>query len=42
MFESSFNATAVKDMQLPKLASGIYVVQMATEKGTLNKKITVH
>lgn len=42
VFESSFNATAVKDMQLPKLASGIYVVQMATEKGTLNKKITVH
>jgi hypothetical protein len=29
-------------MQLPKLASGIYVVQMATEKRTLNKKITVH
>jgi hypothetical protein len=41
VFETSFNATAVKDMQLPKLASGIYVVQLATEKGTLNKKITL-
>ena len=41
VFETSFNATGVKDMQLPKLASGIYVVQLATEKGTLNKKITL-
>jgi hypothetical protein len=41
VFETSFNATGVKDMQLPKLASGIYVVQLATENGTLNKKITL-
>ncbi|WP_445747987.1 T9SS type A sorting domain-containing protein [Polaribacter sp.] len=41
VFENSFNASAVKDLQLPKLASGIYVVQLATEKGTLNKKITL-
>ena len=41
VFETSFNATGVKDMQLPKLANGIYVVQLATEKGTLNKKITL-
>ena len=41
VFENSFNATAVKDLKLPKLASGIYVVQLATEKGTLNKKITL-
>jgi len=41
VFETSFNATGVKDMQLPKLGSGIYVVQLTTEKGTLNKKITL-
>lgn len=41
VFENSFNASGVKDMQLPRLASGIYVVQLATEKGTLNKKITL-
>jgi hypothetical protein len=41
VFENSFNATGVKDMQLPKLASGIYLVQLGTEKGTLNKKITL-
>jgi hypothetical protein len=41
VFETSFNATGVKDMQLPKLTSGIYVVQLATENGILNKKITV-
>ncbi len=39
VFETSFNATAVKDMQLPKLASGIYVVHLVSEKGILQKKI---
>ncbi|MBG7612219.1 T9SS type A sorting domain-containing protein [Polaribacter sp. BAL334] len=39
VFETSFDATGVNDMQLPKLIHGIYVVQLTTENGTLNKKI---
>jgi hypothetical protein len=41
VFETSFNATGVKDMQLPKVSIGIYVVQLTTDKGILNKKITL-
>ena len=37
----SFEANGVKDISLPKLATGIYVVQLQTEKGQLNKKIVL-
>ncbi|PQJ81349.1 T9SS type A sorting domain-containing protein [Polaribacter glomeratus] len=36
---SSFNAAEVKDISLPKLATGVYIVQLETVKGKLNKKI---
>lgn len=38
---TTFNTTGIKDITLPKLATGIYIVQLETEKGTLNKKITL-
>jgi hypothetical protein len=41
VFATSFNSVGVKDMNLPTLAKGIYVVQLETESGKLNKKITL-
>jgi hypothetical protein len=39
--ETSFNTNGVQDISLPKLATGIYIVQLETETGKLNKKITL-
>jgi hypothetical protein len=38
---TSFKGTGVNDLTLPTLAKGIYLVQLATEKGTINKKIII-
>lgn len=35
----SFEANGVKDISLPRLSSGVYIVQLETAKGKLNKKI---
>ena len=39
MMSSSFKSYGVKDFSLPKLATGIYIVQLETEAGKFNKKI---
>jgi hypothetical protein len=39
MMHTSFEATTSKDIALSDLATGIYVVQLETENGNLNKKI---
>ncbi len=39
VLKNSFNTTGVKDINLPKLATGVYIVQLTTGKGKLNKKI---
>lgn len=36
---NTFNANGVKEITLPRLANGVYVVQLITESGKLNKKI---
>ncbi len=36
---NSFEANVVNDISLPKLVKGIYIVQLETEAGKLNKKI---
>jgi hypothetical protein len=41
VLNSSFNVVGVQDIKIPKLASGIYIVQLETESGKLNKKITL-
>ena len=41
VFANTYNTTGVIDMNLPTLTTGLYVVQLETEKGTLNKKITL-
>jgi hypothetical protein len=39
MMNSSFRSNGIKDISLPKLAKGVYIVQLTTEEGKLNKKI---
>ena len=41
MFNSSFKTNGVKDISLPSLATGVYIVQLETEAGNLNKKIVL-
>lgn len=36
---TSFDVSGIKDISLPRLTSGVYIVQLETEKGNLNKKI---
>ena len=39
VLSSSFTSTNNLDIALPKLASGIYIVNIKTDNGSLNKKI---
>lgn len=39
MMKTSFIAKRVEEISLPKLAKGVYIVQLKTETGKLNKKI---
>ncbi|PQJ72651.1 T9SS type A sorting domain-containing protein [Polaribacter butkevichii] len=39
VMNSSFKASTVNNIALPKLATGVYIVQLETEAGKLNKKI---
>mgnify|MGYP003646425591 FL=1 len=41
VLHSSFTSNGVQDISLPKVAAGIYIVQIETETGKLNKKITL-
>jgi hypothetical protein len=39
VFNTSFQSNGVKDISLPKLATGVYVVKIKADKGNLSKKI---
>ena len=39
VLNAAFESNGIKDISLPKLAKGIYIVQLETAEGTLNKKI---
>jgi hypothetical protein len=41
VLNTSFSANGNNDISLPKLATGIYIVQLETENGNINKKITL-
>jgi predicted outer membrane repeat protein len=41
VMQTSFTSTGVRDIALPKLATGMYIVQLETEAGKLNKKIVL-
>ena len=39
LLNKTFVSNGVQDIKLPKIATGVYIVQLETEKGKLNKKI---
>ena len=39
LLNSCFTTNGVQDISLPQLSTGIYLIQLESEKGTLNKKI---
>ena len=39
ILNKTFVSNGVQDIKLPKIATGVYIVQLETEKGKLNKKI---
>ena len=39
VLNAAFESNGIKDISLPRLAKGIYIVQLETAEGTLNKKI---
>lgn len=41
VFNSSFKNNGVQDISLPRLPTGVYIVQLETEEGNLNKKIVL-
>ncbi|MBG7611526.1 lamin tail domain-containing protein [Polaribacter sp. BAL334] len=41
VMQTSFSSTGVKDISLPKLATGMYIIQLETATGKLNKKIVL-
>jgi hypothetical protein len=41
VMQTSFSSTGVQDISLPKLSTGIYLVQLETSSGKLNKKIVL-
>ncbi len=41
VFNTSFMANSIKDISLPKLTTGVYIVQLENQNGTLNKKIVL-
>lgn len=41
VMNSNFKANGVQEISLPKLSAGVYIVQLETETGKLNKKIVL-
>ncbi len=41
VLRTSFEGQGVNDITLPILSSGVYIIQLVTEKGTINKKINL-
>ncbi|WP_405562693.1 lamin tail domain-containing protein [Polaribacter sp. Asnod6-C07] len=41
VLKTTFTSNGIKDISLPTLTKGIYIVQLETETGKLNKKITL-
>mgnify|MGYP001198042089 CR=1 FL=1 len=41
VLRSSFEGTGMNDIQLPNLSEGVYIVNLLTDKGTINKKVII-
>ena len=42
ILQTSFNSKTIKDIPLPEVSSGVYLVQLTTNKGKLSKKIILN
>ena len=38
---ASFEGRGVNDISLPNVRAGVYIIQLETESGTLNKKVII-
>jgi lysyl endopeptidase len=41
VLNTSYSSNGVKEVSIPKLATGVYIVRLETVKGTINKKIII-
>lgn len=41
VFSNSFKVKSVNDINLPELKTGVYIIQLTTEQGKVNKKIII-
>ena len=39
VFSAAFEGTGMNDIQLPNIKEGIYIINLTTDKGTINKKV---
>lgn len=42
ILQTSFEANSVNDIALPNVKTGVYIIRLSTENGTLNKKIVLN
>lgn len=42
VFSAAFEGTGMNDIQLPNIKEGIYIINLTTDKGTINKKVIIH
>ena len=42
VFRSVFEGAGMNDIQLPNIKEGIYIINLTTDKGTINKKVIIH
>ena len=41
VYNASFEGRGVNDISLPNVRAGVYIIQLETESGTLNKKVII-
>lgn len=42
VFSTAFEGVGMNDIQLPNIKEGIYIINLTTDKGTINKKVIIH
>lgn len=42
VFQTSFEASSLNDITLPNVKTGVYIIRLSTDRGTLNKKIVLN
>ena len=41
VFNTAFEGAGMNDIQLPNLTEGLYIINLTTERGTINKKVII-